>query len=158
MPARCTWADPLLVIFAIRPFQQFTQRKPDTMYVNCSAGGMALAGGDVCKTPPMGTPVSYTNIANLTEAIPNVPNIILAGGPTHNLQTEVPTTHDDEPGSMKGVKSGTVSDKSKNNQGSAIVILQGAPETHLTNSTEQNSNNASGSDIAPSQTIYMTMR
>jgi Domain of unknown function (DUF4150) len=128
------------------------------MYVNSSAGGMAFTGGDVCKTPPIGTPVSYSNVANLPEAVPNVPNILYGGGPVHNMGTTIPATHSDEPGSMGGVASGTVASTSRNSKGSSAVFIQGAPQTRLTDTTLPNNQNTSGVNSAPSQTIYQTTR
>ncbi|AIO70538.1 hypothetical protein DM82_4630 [Burkholderia oklahomensis] len=118
---------------------------------------MALSGADVCKTPPLAIPVSYPNIANKPEAVPNVPNIIYAGGPVHNLNTIIPVTHSDEPGSMGGVASGTVSGPSRHVKGSGKVMIQGAPQTRLTDTNLPNNQNTAGNSVAPSQTITMTL-
>jgi Domain of unknown function (DUF4150) len=127
------------------------------MFANCSAGGMALASSDVCKTPPLALPVSYPNIANHPEAVPNVPTIIYAGGPVHNLNTIIPVTHSDEPGSMGGVASGTVAAQSRHVMGSSKVMIQGAPQTRLTDTNLPNNQNTSGQTVTPSQTITMTL-
>ncbi|WP_323123566.1 DUF4150 domain-containing protein [Burkholderia alba] len=127
------------------------------MFANCSAGGMALSGADVCKTPPLAIPVSYPNIANKPEAVPNVPNIIYSGGPVHNMNTIIPVTHSDEGGSMGGVASGTVSAQSRHVTGSGKVMIQGAPQTRLTDTNLPNNQNTAGQTVAPSQTITMTL-
>ncbi|WP_126284133.1 DUF4150 domain-containing protein [Burkholderia stagnalis] len=127
------------------------------MFANCSAGGMAMSGSDVCKTPPIAIPVSYPNIANKPEAVPNVTNIIYCGGPVHNMNTIIPVTHSDEPGSMGGVASGTVSAQSRHVTGSGKVLIQGAPQTRLTDTNLPNNQNTSGQTISPSQTITMTL-
>jgi hypothetical protein len=127
------------------------------MFANCSAGGMALASSDVCKTPPLALPVSYPNIANHPEAVPNVPTIIYAGGPVHNLNTIIPVTKGDEPGSMGGVASGTVAAQSRHVMGSSKVMIQGAPQTRLTDTNLPNNQNTSGQTVTPSQTITMTL-
>ena len=127
------------------------------MYDNCSAGGMGLSGSDVCKTPPMGTPIAYSNQAQLSNAIPNVPNMFISGGNAHNGNTEVPTTTGDEAGSQLGVASGTVSSKSKNIKGSMKVFIQGSFVTRLTDTTVPNSQNTVGTNIEPSQEIVMTL-
>lgn len=127
------------------------------MFANCSAGGMALAASDVCKTPPLGIPSTYANIANKPEAVPNVPTIIYAGGPVHNLNTIIPMTHGDEGGSMGGVASGTVAALSRHVTGSGKVLIQGAPQTRLTDTNLPNNQNTAGQTVAPSQTITMTM-
>ena len=126
------------------------------MFVNCSAGGMAIAASDVCLTPP-GIPIPYTNTAYKTEAIPNVPNIIYVGGPVHNMNTIIPVTHGDEPGSMGGVASGTVAAQSRHVTGSSKVIIQGSPQTRMTDTNLPNSQNTSGQTVTPSQTISMTL-
>ncbi|MBB5413880.1 hypothetical protein HDG34_007863 [Paraburkholderia sp. HC6.4b] len=128
------------------------------MFSNCSAGGMAIApGNDVCKTPPVAIPMSYSNIANKCEAVPNIPTIICAGGPVHNMNTIIPITHADEAGSMGGVASGTVGGQSRHVKGSSKVMIQGAPETRLTDMNLPNSQNTSGFSAVPSQTITMTL-
>lgn len=127
------------------------------MFANCSAGGMALSSSDVCKTPPVGNPVSYPNLANQAEAVPNVPTILYSGGPVHNLNTIIPTTRSDEPGSMGGVASGTVSAQSRHATGSGKVLIQGAPQTRLTDTNLPNNQNTAGQTVAPSQTITMTL-
>lgn len=128
------------------------------MYVNSSAGGTAQSSNDVCKTPPAGIPVNFTNTGRLPEAGPNVPNILYGGGSVHNLSTTIKTTRGDEGGSMGGVASGTVASTSRNSKGSSAVFIQGAPQTRLSDTTLQNNQNASGSNVAPSQTIYQTLR
>ncbi|CAG9258756.1 type VI secretion protein [Burkholderia cepacia] len=128
------------------------------MFSNCSAGGMAIApGSDVCKTPPIALPIPYTNIANKPEAVPNIPTIICAGGPVHNMNTIIPFTHADEAGSMGGVASGTVSGQSRHVKGSSKVMIQGAPETRLTDTTLTNNENTCGFSAVPSQTITLTL-
>ncbi|KVN21663.1 type VI secretion protein [Burkholderia pyrrocinia] len=127
------------------------------MYANCSAGGMAMAGSDVCKTPPLAIPVPYPNIANQCEAVPNVPTIIYCGGPVHNLNTIIPVTHGDESGSMGGAASGTVAGPSRHVTGSGKVMIQGAPQTRLTDTNLPNNQNTAGQTVAPSQTITMTL-
>ncbi|MDN7638806.1 DUF4150 domain-containing protein [Burkholderia cepacia] len=127
------------------------------MFANCSAGGTAMSGSDVCKRPPTGDLVSFTNIADQREAVPNVTNIIYSGGPVHNTNTIIPNTHGDEPGSMGGVASGTVSAQSRHVTGSVKVLIQGAQQTRLTDINLPNNQNTSGQTISPSQTITMTL-
>ena len=127
------------------------------MFANCQAGGMDLAPADVCKTPPLGIPIPYPNQANGPEAIPNIPNIIYVGGPVHNLNTIIPVSHNDEPGSMGGVASGTVAAFSKHITGANKVIIQGAPITRMTSVNQTNANNTVGSRITPSQTKILIL-
>ncbi|HKU00253.1 MAG TPA: DUF4150 domain-containing protein [Paraburkholderia sp.] len=118
--------------------------------VNSSAGG----GNDavsVNATPPAGTPVAYGNHANRSEAIPNVPHILVAGGPIHNTATIIPSTTGDAPGSMGGVASGTVCSYCRNINGANTVLVKGMPTTRMTDPTMQNATNAIGAGTSPSQ-------
>ena len=127
------------------------------MFANCQAKGTDLAPADVCKTPPTSDPVAYANEAYGNEAIPNIPNIIWVGGPVHNLNTIIPVSHNDEPGSEGGIVSGTVASKSQHITGSNAVIIMGAPVTRLTSENLTNSNNAQGTRISPSQTKILVL-
>jgi len=134
-----------------------TLKRKKFMFANCQAGGLDLAPSDVCKTPPFGIPVAYPNQANGPEAIPNVPNIIYVGGPVHNLNTIIPVTHNDEAGSMGGVASGTVAAMSRHVTGANTFIIQGAPITRMTSVNLPNSQNTSGTRVAPSQTKILIL-
>jgi len=126
------------------------------MFDNCSAGGMALASSDVCKTPPLAIPETYCNIAERNTAIPNIPTMLISGGPIHNENTIIPTTSGDEGGSEGGVASGTVSAQSIDVTGSGKVMAKGAPVTRLTDTNLPNNQNTAGQTVEPSQTIVMT--
>lgn len=127
------------------------------MFANCQAKGTDIAGSDVCKTPPDAHPVSYTNIAKGNEAIPNIPNIIWVGGPVHNMNTIIPVTHDDEPGSEGGIVSGTVAAKSQHLTGANKLIIMGAPVTRVTSINLTNLDNTVGSRVEPSQTKILVL-
>ncbi|TCW79693.1 type VI secretion protein [Burkholderia sp. SRS-46] len=120
------------------------------MWANSSAGGQNEAMS-VNMTPPVGAPVPYQNVAQRAGAVPNVPNVILVGGPAHNAATVVPSSSGDAGGAMGGVSSGTVGGTSRNPQGSGKVILSGMPVTRMTDQTQQNTGNTSGSGTSPSQ-------
>ena len=66
---------------------------------------------DVCRTP-MGKskpPVPYPVVARLDEAVSEVPSVYANGAPVVVFnRSYVPRTLGDEPGTAKGVKSGTV--------------------------------------------------
>jgi|SRR5471030_1097857 hypothetical protein len=124
--------------------------------VNSSAAGTNDAIS-VNLTPPVGVPVPYDNKAQRVQAIPNVANILIAGGPAHNLATIIPVTSGDAPGSMGGVSSGTVSSTSRNINGANTVLLHGMPTTRMTDPTQQNSTNAIGTGSAPSQTHILNL-
>jgi len=127
-------------------------------YTNCCAAGLALAPADCCKTPPLGIPVTYTNLARRSEAIPNVPHILYCGGPVHNMATVIPVTHGDEGGAMGGVASGSVAARSIEVTGSSAVIVCGAPETRLNDTNLPNNQNTSGQTVEPSQYKCQTCR
>ncbi|WP_447753473.1 DUF4150 domain-containing protein [Pseudomonas nicosulfuronedens] len=127
------------------------------MYANSQAGGIDVAPQDVCLTPPVPVPVSYVNVAAGNTAIPNVPNVLLIGGPAHNLATVVPLSNGDSPGSAGGVASGTVMGPSRHITGAYTVILHGMPTTRQTSMTQQNTSNAIGSRTAPSQVKVLVL-
>jgi len=58
---------------------------------------------------------------------------------------------------MGGVASGTVSSESRHVTGSGKVLIQGAPQTRLTDTNLPNKQNTSGQTVTPSQTITMTL-
>ncbi|AOK63973.1 DUF4150 domain-containing protein [Burkholderia ubonensis] len=120
------------------------------MFANSSAGGKNMATS-VNLTPPAGAPVAYQNEAQRASAVPNVPNVIVGGGPAHNAATIVPSSSGDAGGAMGGVASGTVGGTSRNPQGSGKVILSGSPVTRMTDPTLQNTGNTSGAGVSPSQ-------
>lgn len=121
------------------------------MFANSQAGGIDIASPDVCLTPPLPVPIAYTNIAAGNSAIPNVTNVLLCGGPAHNMATVVPLTNGDNPGVVGGVASGTVMGPSRHVTGAFTVILHGMPVTRMTSMSQQNTGNAVGSRMAPSQ-------
>ncbi|SAK54245.1 PAAR-like domain-containing protein [Caballeronia ptereochthonis] len=119
--------------------------------VNSSAGGTNYAT-TVNRTPPAAVPVAYPNNAMRAQAIPNVPHILICGGPIHNQATLIPVTSGDAGGSMGGVSSGTVSSASQNTNGAQTVLVGGSATTRMTDPTIQNSTNAPGTGASPSQT------
>lgn len=123
------------------------------MFANTQSGGMDMATPDVCLTPMFYTvPVAYPNMAQGATAISNALNILLAGCPAHNLATTIPLTTGDNPGVSLGVASGTVMGPSRHVMGANSVLIKGTPVTRLSSSSIQNSTNAMGSRIVPSQT------
>lgn len=124
------------------------------MFANCQLSGVDLAFPDVCLTPmPILTPapVPYPNIALGATSIPNAMNILFMGMPAHNMATVTPLTNGDNLGVANGVVSATVMGPSRHLTGSFTVLLKGSPATRLTSVSLQNSINASGMRIIPSQ-------
>lgn len=123
------------------------------MFANCQAGGMDIAVPDVCLTPPLPIPIPYINIALGLLALVNVPHILIAAAPVHNLATIIPITFGDEPGVVGGVCSGTFMSISQHITGSGTVLYGALPATRLLDLTLQNLTNICGIRILPSQTI-----
>ena len=128
------------------------------MFANCQLAGKDLAFPDVCMTPmPIPIPVPYPDIADGAMAIPNAMNILIMGAPAHNMVTIIPLTQGDNAGIGTGVASGTVMGPSRHLTGAYSVLLKGTPATRMTSMSLQNSNNASGSRLVPSQFKVLVM-
>ena len=84
-------------------------------------------------------------------AIPNVPTILFVGAPAHNLGTTIPMTNGDNPGLATGVASGVVMGPSRHLTGAFTVLLKGLPASRMTSVSLQNSTNAPGCRLVPSQ-------
>lgn len=129
------------------------------MFANAQKGGTDMAFPDVCLTPTPGgpVPVPYPNIASGSMAVPNVLNILFDATPAHNLGTTVPMTNGDNAGVNSGVASGTVMGPSRHLTGAFSVLIKGMPATRMTSMSLQNSTNAPGARIAPSQTRILLL-
>jgi len=123
------------------------------MFANTQQMGTDIAFPDVCLTPtPAGpVPVPYPDIALGPMAVPNVLNILFSATPAHNLATTVPLTNGDNVGVNMGVASGTVMGPSRHLTGSFTVLVKGMPASRLTSVSLQNSTNAPGCRLVPSQ-------
>jgi uncharacterized Zn-binding protein involved in type VI secretion len=105
------------------------------MFALTIKGGMAQSlAPDVCKTPtpPAGpVPIPYVNMFQFNQADPSSASqkVFFDGAPVVNVQTEVPMSNGDEPGTAGGVVSsqfigpGTISPAS----GSLKVFVEGKP-------------------------------
>jgi hypothetical protein len=131
------------------------------MFANCQLMGIDNAFPDVCLTPappaPAPIPVPYPNIAMGNMAIPNVPTIMIMGMPVHNLGTTIPMTNGDNAGIATGVASATVMGPSRHLTGAFTVLYMGMPATRMTSMSLQNSTNAPGCRMVPSQTLVMML-
>jgi hypothetical protein len=126
------------------------------MFANCQLGGEDHATPDVCKVPP-GVPQVFNNVAKGNMAIPNQTTVFIMCMPQHNLGTIIPITNGDNPGTDKGVASGTVMERSKHITGVSSVVICGQIATRLTSQTLQNKTNAQGARVAPSQQIVVLL-
>lgn len=129
------------------------------MFANTSMMGLDMAFPDVCSTPaPEGDiPITYPNIALSDAAVPSQTVVFIEAMPAHNLATTISSTEGDEAGVEGGVASETESGPSRHLVGSNTVLYGGMPTTRLTSSSLQNSTNASGARLVPSQTIVLLL-
>ncbi|NCC39875.1 MAG: DUF4150 domain-containing protein [Gammaproteobacteria bacterium] len=129
------------------------------MFANAQMMGTDTGFPDVCLTPsPVGpVPVPYPNIAMGPMAVPNVPNILFAATPAHNLGTTIPMTNGDNAGLATGVASGTVMGPSRHLTGAFSVLIKGMPASRMTSMSLQNNTNAPGCRVVPSQTKVLIL-
>lgn len=130
------------------------------MFVNTQMAGLDVAFPDVCLTPagPAVVPVPYPDIAAGNMAVPAVYNVLIMGAPTHTLSSVVPMTNGDNAGLATGVASGTVMGPSRHLMGSTNLLIGGMPATKVTSPTLQNSTNAPGVRVVPSQVKVLSLR
>ena len=121
------------------------------MFANCQRGGMDIAFPDICKTPPALLPIPYPDFATGLMGIPNAWNILLQGGPAHNLLTTIPLSNGDNPGVALGLISQTVMSRSRSITCVPNVLWKGIPATRLTSLSMQNTVNTVGMRVVPSQ-------
>lgn len=123
------------------------------MFANTQMAGQSMAFPDVCLTPtPAGpVPVPYPNIAMTPMAVGAAYNVLIDCMPAHNMGTSVPLTNGDNAGVATGVASGMVMGPARHLTGSFTVLLGGKPATKLTSMSLQNSTNAPGCQLVPSQ-------
>lgn len=122
------------------------------MFANTQMMGMDFAFPDVCLTPtPAPVPIPYPNIALGPMGVPAAYNVLFMCAPAHNMGTVVPLSNGDNPGVALGVASGLVMGPDRHLTGAFTVLVKGLPATRLTSMSLQNSTNAPGARIVPSQ-------
>ncbi len=122
------------------------------MFANTQMMGMDLAFPDVCLTPtPAPVPIPYPNIALGPTAIPSQVKVMFMCTPGHNMATTIPLTNGDNAGVATGVASGMVMGPSRHLTAAFTVLVGGVPATRMTSVSLQNSTNAPGVRIVPSQ-------
>jgi hypothetical protein len=122
------------------------------MYANTQMMGMDMAFPDVCLTPtPAPVPIPYPNIAMGPMGVPAAYNILFMAAPAHNMGTTVPLSNGDNAGVATGVASGMVMGPDRHLTAAFTVLVDGMPATRLTSMSLQNSTNAPGARIVPSQ-------
>jgi hypothetical protein len=121
------------------------------MYGDTQMAGIDLAPANVDKMPPLGVPAPLPSLAMGAMAVPNVPDVLIAGAPAHNLATVIPMTLGDA-AALGGVASGTTMGPSLHMTGAWTALVGGAPATTMGSVSLQNTNNAPGVRGMPSQT------
>jgi Domain of unknown function (DUF4150) len=129
------------------------------MFANTQMMGMDMGFPDVCLTPagPAVVPIPYPNIAMGPTAIPNQMTLLIMAMPAHNLGTITPMTNGDNAGVAMGVASGTVMGPSRHLTAAFTVLFSGMPATRLTSMSLQNSTNAPGVRLVPSQPTVLLL-
>lgn len=128
------------------------------MFANTQMMGMDLAFPDVCLTPtPVPTPIPYPNIAMAPMGVGAAYNVLFGCAPTHNMGTTIPMTNGDNAGVAMGVASGMVMGPSRHLTAAFTVLVGGMPVTRLTSVSLQNSTNAPGMRIVPSQVSVLVL-
>ncbi len=128
------------------------------MFANTQMMGVDFAFPDVCLTPmPAPVPIPYPNIGLGPMAVPAVYNVLMSCAPAHNLFSTIVMTNGDNPGVALGVASGMVMGPSRRLTGAFTVIVGGAPIQRLTSMGIQNSTNAPGMRIVPSQVQVLVL-
>jgi len=125
------------------------------MFANSQMGGVDFAFPDVCLTPappsPVPVPIPYPNIAAGPMGVPAAYNVLWSCTPAHNMSTVVPLSNGDNPGLALGVASGLVMGPGRHLTAAFTCLVGGMPATRMTSMSLQNSTNAPGMRIAPSQ-------
>ena len=128
------------------------------MFANAQFMGMDLAFPDTCVTPATPpVPVTYPNVALGPMGLGAYPKVLFQCAPAHNMATSVPLTNGDNTGVMLGVASATVMGPSRHLTGAFSVLVGGMPATRLTSISLQNSTNAPGARVVPSQTKVLLL-
>lgn len=123
------------------------------MFANTQMMGMDMGFPDVCLTPtPAGpVPIPYPNIALGPTAVPPVANVLYMCTPAHNMGTVAPLSNGDNAGVATGVASGMVMGPRRHLTAAFTHLVGGMPATRMTSVALQNSTNAPGARIVPSQ-------
>jgi len=133
------------------------------MYASSKEGGVTMGTPNVCKVPnppapPVPTP--FPSIGQCADADGSTVSakVKIKNKEVLHLKSKITRTAGDEPGTLKGVVSGTVSDQATYKKGSAKVSVEGNPIVrHLdpvgTNGT--NANMPGAMQQSPSQTLVI---
>lgn len=131
------------------------------MFAVTLEAGQCLAFPDVCNTPvppsPAPVPIPYPNMAMPMLGDPPCVVVLVVGAPALNMESMISTTVGDEPGVLGGLVTEEIMGEAEFVTASLKVSFEGAPAVRLGDMTTQNSDNAIGSVLEPSQTVVMVM-
>lgn len=126
----------------------------------CTCGpGMSNGIPDICLVPAVApVPTPFPNVGLNATAIPGCFTILNSGMPELTTAGQYPITNGDQPGAIGGVTSGTIMGPGRPMMGSQAVFVCGQPVWRVMDPTMQNSTNAPGTTMVPSQTTKKVMR
>lgn len=131
------------------------------MFAVTLEAGQCLAFPDVCNTPappsPAPVPMPYPNMAMPMLGDPPTEVVLVVGAPALNIESKISMTAGDEPGAVGGLACGEIMGEAAFVTSSLKVSFEGAFAVRLGDSTMQNSNNAVGAVLEPSQSVVMVM-
>ncbi|HEU4581518.1 MAG TPA: PAAR-like domain-containing protein [Polyangiaceae bacterium] len=129
------------------------------MFATTQIPSLALAFPDVCKVPVLGVPVPvpFPNIALSVTSVPIVLNVIVGGGPVHNLMTPGTISMGDELGVLLGLVSNLEIGPPTYVLGSFKTFWGTAPAARMTSLTGHNGMpfNMVGMSLSPSQVTVL---
>lgn len=118
-------------------------------------GGMAVAQGNVCKTPPTPpVPVPYPSLAQLGSTDKAIAKVVLENKETIVESSKIPSSSGDEAGTLKGLISSKNMSQVKFKKYSSKVYAKGKKIVFHTAVSAHNGSNANqpvGSEVKPSQ-------
>jgi len=114
--------------------------------------GGSLGGPDVCRTP---VPIPFLNVAIRPMSVPVCWNILLMGGPMHNMATLTPITLGDQPGVLGGMISQVFMQVMRHITGMFTLLLKGTPATRVTSLATHNRMNCPGFECIPGMHFKM---
>lgn len=131
------------------------------MFMLTTGPGTVIAFPDVCRTPPAGVAVPYTNSVRTPASAPVAEQVVVEGSPALNQLSEGQVSTGNEAGRLKGVVSGEVGGRCLFSGGCASVLVDGAPAQRVTSLSAQNAAgmqpNALGMAMAHSQSTVLIL-
>ena len=94
--------------------------------VHAKSGG-TVNSPDVCKTPPYGSPSTFTNVAASSDATGTASTVFINGQPACHMDSTFAVSQGDEGGSYGGTTSGTHMGPAEFITGSSNVFIEGKP-------------------------------